>query len=335
MAESAPIPGLSSETGGVPSITKFVEVKSVNPVVERSVAQFVKTPGGRDALLKSIQYTLRLLIWSRQRKGHPRTPVLARLFAIVATLSALRRLVALSTLVLSLRDLPRRINPFHTLANDGRLPGRKDSTTRDRAIETLSTVARSGFDLVAVVSDNVFLFSKLGLIWISPERTQLADKVSDFASLGSALVGLADATRARAKVWSEGRQRRLKATKLERELEELEFWEGPARAGRGGATTGQDRGERGKVVNAEEQAHRVDEERKLRERIRFERTRLRRLRDEADKLRWTRLRLIAEAVFYLYDAFELQLVDEATKSLSGATATLIEAKQAWSDYLKA
>lgn len=120
----------------------------------------------------------------------------------------------------------------------------------------------------------------MGIIRTTRERIRSVDKLSDFSTLLCALLGLLELSRTRSKLYKLGRERREKVVKLEKELEELEFWE----IGGGGG---------GEVRSLEK----VEEERKVREKFRTERMRLRSARKELDGLRWERFKLVAEGVF--------------------------------------
>jgi len=136
-------------------------------------------------------------------------------------------------------------------------------------------------DLVAVLTDNLYLGSKLSIIpsrWIDKTQARKIDKISDLSTLGSVLIGFLQVQQKRNKLKSRGNEKRIKAIRAEKELEELEFWEG----------TGQ-----GNVKTQE----RVEEERKLRERVRYERGKLRKMREELGGLRWEKWRLSAEGIF--------------------------------------
>lgn len=172
-------------------------------------------------------------------------------------------------------------------------PGSEATLAPDRQpyLQSLASVAQSSLDLLAVVTDNLYLFSRFGLLPLSPRWTRQVDKISDFATLASAAIGLAVVTRKRNVLMARGRTARQKAVDAEKKLEELEFWAGETSVGTGGeATTSvQDL-----VAEREE---RVREGRRLRERIRAERRKMCVLRGEMGHLRWDRLRLTAEAIF--------------------------------------
>ncbi|GAA5945553.1 hypothetical protein JCM1841_003642 [Sporobolomyces salmonicolor] len=308
---SAGLPAVLPES--LPGVTKFVPVSHEPAMRSRPALLFLRSADGRDAVLRLAQYSLRLVLFLR--RSYLSSPTLARLLALVATLSALRRLTSLLQLLVSLRRLPSRVHPLQ-FSRHSTLASKRSSSTRRAAVDAVTQVARESLDLVAVVADNTYLFSRLRLVPLSPRTARRADKLSDYAALFSALLGLAQAARSRTRIWAEGRERRRKAVELEQKLEELEFWEpGP-----------------GKALDRAEAEARFQEERRLRERVKAERWRLRRFKKELDGLRWERLRLLAEGVFAVYDAFDLDLASEAVKSWSGATATVIGAGQAWADY---
>lgn len=75
--------------------------------------------------------------------------------------------------------------------------------------------------------------------------------------------------------------KRIRAVQLEKQLEDLEFWDSASGNGRG------------EVKNSDQ----VEEERVLRERVRVERGKLRRFREEMGGLRWEKWRLTAEGIF--------------------------------------
>lgn len=187
------------------------------------------------------------------------------------------------------------------------------------------------------MTDNLYLLSRLRLVLLSPRATSRADKLSDYAALGAALVGLAQVQRARTALYAAGRRARRRTVEAERKLEELEFWEEVKGGGRRKGGEGDDGDE-----------ERREERSRLRDRVREERKRLKELRGEVRESRWERVRLVAEGVFAraspadaslsllpcpppltslarpVYDALDLERSAESVKSWAGLTASLIE-----------
>lgn len=291
------------------SCAQFVHVR--RPSARRQTAYFLRTTEGRDAgLVRSaphmalpfdqtntlltashasqrlLQYSLRLALYLRKNAFTASAHV--RLLALVSTLAAIRRLLALQDLITSVRQTLPKLAPRDILSSPS--PGSEATLAGDRRpyLESLASVAQASLDLLAVVTDNLYLFSRFGLLPLSPRRTQQVDKISDFAALASAGIGLAVVARKNNALMARGRTARRKAVESEKKLEELEFWEG---GGIGGESTAS---VKDMVTEREE---RVREERRLRERIRAERRKMRVLRGEMGQLRWDRLRLTAEAIF--------------------------------------
>jgi hypothetical protein len=276
-------------------------------------------------LQRVLQYVLRFIFYLRRHRIS--SSLLARLLAVVSTLSAMRRLVALIDLS---GHLYRSCDPFRVLhpskqdkgkAKEGTLitpPPRHPQWQLDPLLHLL----RQTLDLTSTVADNVFLLARLHLLPLSTRATHHADRIADYATLLSSGMGLLQVAHSRRQIWAEGRAVRRGAIRLEERLETYEYWEG---------------GE-----------EKVAEEKRLRERVRNERRKLKKLREELNELWWERLRLFAEAVFSsafvsswmrdrdegareltsflahrsfaAYDVLELQAGSEAIKSWAGLTS---------------
>ncbi|BGP25061.1 hypothetical protein Rt10032_c09g4002 [Rhodotorula toruloides] len=280
---------------------------------------------GRDAGLRLLQYSLRLALYLRKNAFSSSAHV--RLLALASTLAAIRRLLALNHLINAIRQTLPKLAPRDILSSPS--SGSEATLAGDRGpyLESVAAIARSSLDLLAVVTDNLYLFSRFGLLPLSPRRTQQVDKISDFATLASAAIGLAVVARRNNALMARGRTARRKAVDSEKELAELDFWEGGTSVGVGGEATAS---VKDMVAEREE---RVREARRLRERVRAERRKMRVLRGEMGQLRWERLRLTAEAIFALYDALDLETASESAKSWSGLVSSVIEFSQAWAEYI--
>ncbi|GAA5950721.1 hypothetical protein JCM3765_000589 [Sporobolomyces pararoseus] len=322
--EAGPVPGLNKSTT-TPAVTKFVEVQHhPEKALKRTAAGFIRSPTGRDSLLRTVQYTLRLLLLYRLRSNPPKpsfkpSKTIQTSFAIVSLLSALRRILALQAVLKSLQYLMRttRGNPLSLITTTS---PRKSSKIPQNSIETLLQLSRNTLDLVAVITDNLYLGSQLRIIpsrYIDKSRASKIDRISDLSTLGSVLLGFWQVERKRKTLKLRGNDKREKVVEMEKDLEESEFW--------------RDGGKEGEVRTKEK----VEEERRLREKVRSERGKLRRMREELKGLKWDKLKLSAEGIFAIYDALDLQIGRELAKSWSGAMASLIEASQAWSEYLRA
>lgn len=247
-------------------------------------------PATRPASLTSVhlqrilQYTLRLLAYIRARSF--RTPVL-RLLGVVSILSAIRRVVALVDLsTLFYRSYLPALNPLNLFTRKPDVKGKGravDGIRRPRPwrLDDLLRLSRTALDIGATVADCTFLLARLSLLPLSKRSTRRADRIADYTTLLSSLIGLAQVAHSRSQVWDEGRTVRKGAIALEQRLEEFEFWA---------------KGE-GETSLDEEKAEKEREERRLRERVRSERKKLKRLREELNELWWERLRLAAEGVF--------------------------------------
>lgn len=232
-----------------------------------------------------MQYSLRLTLYLRTR--YLSAPILSRLLALVSTLSALRRLVALydlSTIFYNSCSPLKLFIPFAwNRKPDVKGKGRADETrSRPWRMDDLLRLSRAALDVVATVADNTFLFARMSLLPISKRSTRKADRSADYATLLSSLLGLAQVAHSRSQVWAEGRAVRKGAIALEQRLEDFEFWV---------------KGDGDEASLQEEKTKKEREERRLRDRIRGERKKLKRLREELTGLWWERLRLAAEGIF--------------------------------------
>ncbi|GAA5856688.1 hypothetical protein JCM5353_000982 [Sporobolomyces roseus] len=297
MAEIAPIPGLNAKS--TPVVTKYVQAPHSDPLVQRTIKNYIRSTSGRDSILKSTQYLIRLILYLKHKPHLPPSRFLSLLFTLVAFLSALRRLLSLSSLLNSLRS-----NTFRSLFKTGHLPGAPHSKTRKDSSSKLVELSRQLLDLISTLSDNLYLAAKVGILGgISREKIRSIDQLSDLSSLLCALLGLVQLSKKRTKLFELGKERREKVIRLERELEDLEF-----------------SFDDGEVRDLE----RVEQEKKLRETVRNERFKLRNVRKELGGLRWDRLKLSLEILFALYDALDLQLARDGAKSVAGVLASLIE-----------
>lgn len=144
-------------------------------------------------------------------------------------------------------------------------------------------------ELVAVVADNLYLLSRLRIVPLSLRDTARADKLSDYAALGAALVGLVQVQRERRVLYAAGRRARRRTVDAEKKLDEYEFWEDVTAPGKG------ERG--GEGVGGGTDDERREEQKRLRERVKNERKRLKQLRSEVRESRVERVRLVAEGIF--------------------------------------
>ena len=104
------------------------------------------------------------------------------------------------------------------------------------------------------------------------------DRTAVVSALGSALLGLVLVHNAEIDVWAEGRSIRKGVLALEERIESAAV-------------------EAAKADDDDRRAWFADEEKRLAERARIERRRLKRLRDELTELWWERTRLGAEGLF--------------------------------------
>lgn len=252
-----------------------------------------------------------------------------RLLAVVSLLAAARRLLALYRLLAGVLSL----EVWTSLAQ-----GAKPATWKaSDATEVAVRILLQSLDIATLVSSNVHLLGRLGILPISPRQARRFDKASDFTTLLGAGIGLAHIARKRRSLYKGGRTARRLAVEAETELEELDFWEenAPARGGPVGTAK----------RSAEERAH---ERLELRHRVRKERHTLRALKQDLNDLWWERLRLGADGLFAreslrgsrrrtfcmaasldaamspVYDALGLSLASETVKSWAGITSALIE-----------
>lgn len=312
----------------LPPVTKFVPARSIQPERERHPVQppllpFITSSEGRDSILKLIQYSLRLTVYLRKR----RTPSahLTPLLAVVSLLSAARRVVSLVDLTsAALRVLA---NTWKRRGKSARAKGKMKETVapsksldderqwkflRILSLEVLIQFTRNGLDLTSTLADNLYLFSRLRLLPVSEFRTHQAGQLASSAFLLSSALGLVLVHSAQTEVWSEGRAVRKTVLALEERSIYLEAIS--------------------ETEDVERQREVVNEERRLKEKARAERRRLRNLRDELSDLWWERLRLLSEGIFATYDVLGVQTGSEAIRSWSGMVSSGILFSQAWQAY---
>ncbi|GAA5999920.1 hypothetical protein JCM10207_005972 [Rhodosporidiobolus poonsookiae] len=295
----------------LPDVTRFVHAHHPPPPsLRRATLRFLRSAAGRDAALRLLQFSLRLVVYLRKRT-FPRS-FSTRLLALVSTLAAIRRLFAFAALLSSLRD---------TLsASSSSLAGKAPSPPY-LSLTTLLTLIRTLLETLSTLTDTAYLLSRLTLLPVSPSRSQYIDKLSDVTALGAAACAAALVQRRRREVTLAGRAARRAAAEDERRLEELEFWED---------THEKKEGKKG--VKREEEKVR-EEEKTLRDRIRAGRKAIRGLREELAGLRWERAKVVAEGVFALYDTLDLETTAEGAKAWSGIVSSGIEFSQVWAEHL--
>ncbi|GAA6024938.1 hypothetical protein JCM11491_000962 [Sporobolomyces phaffii] len=298
MTQSAPIRGLDERTT-TPAVTKFVHVRAGT---RRTLRGFVRSSAARDPLLRTVQYTLRLVL-QYHLVGRPRKPsyaphkLVTTLFALCSVLSALRRVLALEQVFHLVFRSPTRAEP----------PGPSSPSSRATFRDDLVAVSRRAFDLVAVVADSVYLGHRLGVVpasVVTPRAGRRVDRVSDVATLASVALGWYAVERQAERAARRHAATRTESTRLERDLD--------ARR--------RSQGAHGSVKDL----HEVEDETRLRERLEAERAEARAARDRVARFGWERWRLGAEGVFALYDVLDVQVAREVTKSLTGAAASFIE-----------
>lgn len=263
-----------------------------------------------------VQYTLRLALTYQRRTRH-RNKVHERLLAVVSLLAAIRRVAALHQLLVSLLPATEFLGlasrPART-PNESKppvpeaIPGPRQLVTQDW-LDAVTRITCQSLDVASLLASNIYLFSRLGLVPLSIRTTRRADKVSDFATLVAAAVGLASVARKRAQLYQVGKLARKNAVQAESRLEELEFWEQrrarsrsrsrQAKVGSDPAAHAQGEGKDGDAheTPASELADEEEERAQLRERVRQERRTLRGLRHQLGELWWERLRLGADGLF--------------------------------------
>ncbi|SCV71862.1 BQ2448_4556 [Microbotryum intermedium] len=312
------------------STTKFVP--STKPQRRSKVfhaVNFFATADGREAGLRFLQYSLRFILYLRRRKLS--TLLLSRLLALVSTLSAIRRLVALVDLT---HYIYHSWDPFHHIRNRRKGKRKALNTDDDPAscssswglvpeVSTLLHLTRQSLDLVSTLSDNVYLFSKLNLIPLSKRRTRHADRIADVATLMAASIGLLQVARSRQQIWEEGRAVRKEAIKLEERLDSFEYWEPSKLTAAAASSATRAVGEPEEDVRNGLRRERLLEEKMLRDRVRNERRRLKALREELTGLWWERLRLTSDGLFAVWDVLDLDVMSEMIKSWAGLTSSAI------------
>ncbi|KAG0664651.1 hypothetical protein C6P46_001247 [Rhodotorula mucilaginosa] len=338
----------------LPDVTKIVHVPETRRrIARRQAVGFLRSPDGRDAALRLVQYTLRLALTYQRRTRHRK--VHERLLAVVSLLAAIRRVAALHQLLVSLLPateflglasrparLPNEVKPAVLEA----IPGPRQLVTQDW-LDAVTRITCQSLDVASLLASNIYLFSRLGLVPLSIRTTRRADKVSDFATLLAAAVGLASVARKRAQLYQVGKLARKNAIRAESRLEELDFWEqrrSRSRSRSRQVKVGSDPAAHAQVEGKEADVHETpateiaeeeEEERaQLRDRVRQERRTLRGLRHQLGELWWERLRLGADGLFALYDALELSVASESVKSLAGITAAGIEFSQVWTQHFR-
>ncbi|GAA5921648.1 hypothetical protein JCM3775_001745 [Rhodotorula graminis] len=307
----------------LPPVTKFVHVHPPNLTTRQRATRFLHGAPGRDATLRLVQYSLRLSLHLR-RHALPK-PALVRLLAVVSSLAAIRRLLALQNLFATAAGLPYFPSSLLGLSTATAKPADSPPPHPTPPFSRLFHLVHATLEAVAVLADNLYLLSRLRLVPLSTRDTARADKLSDYAALGAALVGLVQVQRERRVLYAAGRSARRKRVEAEKKLEEYEFWEDAAALGKG-------RGAGGAAGGAGVDDERREEQKRLRDRVKSERRTLKQLRSEVRESRVERVRLVAEGIFAVYDALDLERSAEAVKSWAGITASLIEFGQAWMSY---
>ena len=263
-----------------------------------------------------VQYTLRLALTYQRRTRHRK--VHERLLAVVSLLAAIRRVAALHQLLVSLlpateflglASRPARIPNESKPPVPEAIPGPRQLVTQDW-LDAVTRITCQSLDVASLLASNIYLFSRLGLVPLSIRTTRRADKVSDFATLLAAAVGLASVARKRAQLYQVGKLARKNAIRAESRLEELDFWEqrrSRSRSRSRQVKVGSDPAAHAQVEGKEADVHETpateiaeeeEEERaQLRDRVRQERRTLRGLRHQLGELWWERLRLGADGLF--------------------------------------
>lgn len=262
-----------------------------------------------------MQYTLRLALTYQRRTRHRK--VHERLLAVVSLLAAVRRVAALHQLLVSLlpasevfdlASTPARLpNEIRPPVPEATIPGRPQLVTQDW-LDAVARLTCQSLDVASLLAANIYLFSRLGLLPLSTRTTRRADRVSDFATLLAAAVGLASVARKRTQLYQVGKQARRNAIQAESRIEELDFWEQQQqrRRGRhaevGPDTAAQGKGDRDRrdddeLPEASSVTELAEERAQLRDRVRHERRTLRGLRHQLGELWWERLRLGADGLF--------------------------------------
>ncbi|KAK4054537.1 hypothetical protein OIV83_001031 [Microbotryomycetes sp. JL201] len=289
-----------------PSVTKYVHMPHEDHHSQKRTLAFFNTSDGRDATLRVVQYSLRLALYVRQSATAKSTA--SSVLAIVSLLSALRRVVALYDIS---TYLYRILNPVTWISKPPALSHGQASSSGTGLLsrwtaDDVYKLTRAALDVVSVFADNIFLASRLRLLPLSSHKTRRADRTAEVATLVSALLGLAQVARSRESVRSEGREVRKLSLLYEQKLDELEFWDAPT-----------------KTSAENELQTRETEEKRLRERIRTSKNKLKSLRDELSGLWWERVRLLCEATFATWDTLELDTASEGIKAVSGFVSAAI------------
>jgi hypothetical protein len=210
--------------------------------------------------------------------------------ALISTLSAFRRLISLFSFLSAFR-----LSHFNYST--------KSLTFTLPSTDVLLSLAHSLAETAAVLTDKLYLFSRLSLIppsLLSRRTARKFDKASDVLALFSSALSLLTVSRRRRQVYSEGRAARRRAVAAEERLAEVEFW-----------TAGGGRSHRSKEEKEEAEG--------LREKERAERRTLRRLHEELGELWWERVRGVSEGVFARASLF---LYFHRTRSRADLLSTL-------------
>ncbi|GAA5897985.1 hypothetical protein JCM8208_003217 [Rhodotorula glutinis] len=325
MAQPAPAVARTSPTPlpqVLPPVTKFVHAHPPASTTRQRASRFLRGAPGRDATLRLLQYSLRLSLHLR-RHALPKS-VLVRLLAVVSSLAAIRRLLALQDLFATAAGLPYFPSSLRRPSTATAKPADQLPSHPAPPFSRLLHLVHATLEAAAVLTDNLYLLSRLRLVPLSARDTQRADKLSDYAALCAALVGLVQVQRERRVLYAAGRRARRRSVEAEKKLEEYEFWEDAAASGKGSRA--------GRGVGAGLDDEQREEQKRLRERVKNERRRLKQLRSEVSESRVERVRLVSEGIFAVYDALDLERSAEAVKSWAGISASLIEFGQAWMRY---
>ena len=252
-----------------------------------------------------FQYSLRMSLFVKSRQKRKSSALAQRILGVISFLSAIRRLLSLFDLTQILyTTLVDWTTP--TLSN----PLTKSPKLKFPTIEIALNAIRETLDTVATIGDAIYLVGNIGLLPVQRRKLERIDLATDYSTLLASSIGLYSVSEAVNQIWEEGRARRKKMVALESRIETDELFQDPDTL--------------------------PDDDRRLRERVRAERRKLRGLRDELNGLWVERIRLIFEAssaVISLntYKAFGYQ---ESVRAVSGLASAVISLSQSWQEFVR-
>ncbi|GAA6042041.1 hypothetical protein JCM8097_004075 [Rhodosporidiobolus ruineniae] len=334
LVDRSALPPLPTLPDPLPDVTRYVHAPHQGRLsLRRHAPRFLHTLEGRDAALRLLQYSLRILVYLRpSRRPKSRFNLTTQLLALVSFISAIRRIAGLLALLgRALYPAPAYPELYPSLPAEGK--------RRNQGLDL--ALLRAPLETLSLLFDNLYLFARLRLLRLSPRTTRRADKASDVFALLATVVGGVEARRRVDEVRSGIKAAKARERDAESRMDSGQYGDLPpsaASASHGRRAAGSER-ETAPAALGNKEHMTVEEAQEarmwLRERVKRERRRMERLRGEMRGVRWEVVRVVCEGMFNLYDALDLQTAAEGAKAWSGLISSGIEFAQTWSAYATA